>query len=200
LNWDDVLESWRAGEVEGYGAEKLEHVPVPSELRRYYRVAGRLPTWNLHLVPPDELVVGDDGRVVFIVEEQGVYSFATLPSGEDPPVWLYEDHVPVELGERLSRFLLQYAVHEAVGQRVGGWGWVRREHLSSLLALLPPLPLEPWPHPSGASLSFHVTRDLIGLVFDSGDDLTEVHVSGRERHQFESLSTLVHWDLDPLAD
>jgi hypothetical protein len=200
LNWDDFLESWRAKEVEGYGAEQLEHVALPSELQRYYRVAGHLPTWNLHLVPPEEIVVDDHGRVVFIVEEQGVYSFATQPAGDDPPVWLYEDQVQVELGERLNRFLLQYVVYEAVGQRFGGWGWVRREDISSLLALLPPLPLEPWPHPSGASLTFHVARDLIGLVFDSGDDLTEVHVSGGERRQLESLSTLVDWDQDPLAD
>jgi hypothetical protein len=26
LNWDDFLESWRAGEVDGYSADELEHV------------------------------------------------------------------------------------------------------------------------------------------------------------------------------
>jgi hypothetical protein len=34
LNWDDFLESWRAGEVDGYSADELEHVALPSELQR----------------------------------------------------------------------------------------------------------------------------------------------------------------------
>src|SRR3712207_9412874 len=52
---------------------------MPNRLRRYYEVAGRLPTANLHLVPPARLVVAD-ALLSFLEEEQGVYSFADRKS------------------------------------------------------------------------------------------------------------------------
>lgn len=47
-----------------------------------------------------------------------MYSFETLPVGDDPPVWLHEDGRETELAEPLSRFLLPFAGY----CRRFGWG------------------------------------------------------------------------------
>ena len=145
--WEHFLREWRGNEVRGYAREELQTAPLPAQLLRYYEVAGRLDTLNLHLVPPLELEV-EDGHVMFIVEERGVYAFATDRDGEEPRVygtWDVQKRSWELERERLGRFLLQHALFEATG--VGdlcGWGWVERASLPAFLALLPALPLRSW--------------------------------------------------------
>lgn len=196
--WESFLASWRPDELRGYDISDLDGVSLPRPLRRYYELAGRLPTWNLHLVPPASLTV-ENGRVLFVVEEQGVYSFETLPDGDDAPVWLVEDDHSVELGEPLSRFLYQYALFEAQGTTAtAGWGYVRRDDIHRLESVLPRENLALWPHPSG-EVSFHVGVGLIGIVFDTGEGEVEVHATGRSRDSLTPLSGFVAWGEDPLA-
>ena len=197
--WEAFLTAWRRDELLGYDPFDLDGVSIPRVLHRYYELAGRLSTWNLHLVPPDELTV-ENGRVRFVVEEQGVYSFVTLPEGDDAPVWLVEDERAVELDEPLSRFLYQYALFEAQGMATGagGWGYVRREDLPRLLAVLPRVRLASWPHPSG-EVTFHAGRELIGVVFDTGEAEVELHATARYPDDLAPLSGLVAWDEDPPA-
>lgn len=200
MTWRAHLESWPLGEVRGYTTEELAGAPLPSELREYYAVAGRLSTWNLHLVPPDDLAVGEDGRMAFIHEEQGVYSFETLPIGDDPPVWLREDGHEAKLDEPLSKFLLQYVIFEGTAHGVGGWGYINRDDLRTLLTALPPLPLGPWPHPSGATLTFHGTEEIVGLFFEySRETPVEVHVAARDSDVLARLPAVIDWDGDPPA-
>ena len=198
--WEGFLATWRPGELRGYAASDLEGTLVPPALRGYYELAGRLPTWNLHLVAPEALTV-ESGRIRFVVEEQGVYSFATLPGGDDPPVWLVDEDRSVQLDEPLSGFLHQYALFEAQGMAggTGGWGYVRRQDVPQFLSVIPRLSLASWPHPSG-TLSFHVGAGLIGLVFDTGEGEVEVHATAQSRDDLTPLSGLVAWDEDPLAD
>ena len=197
--WEALLTEWRRDELRGYDRSALEGVSIPRVLHRYYELAGRLSTWNLHLVPPDELTV-ENGRVRFVIEEQGVYSFMTLPEGDDAPVWLVEDERAIELDEPLSRFLYQYALFEAQGMAsgAGGWGYVRRDDLPRLLAVLPRLPLAPWPHPSG-EVTFHLGRELIGVVFETGEAAVELHATARSPDDLALLSGLVAWDEDSPA-
>ena len=55
--------------------------------------------------------------VLFLSENQGGYGWATLPEGDDPPVWGSVDcgQEPwVEYGVSLSEFLIQACLFEAV--------------------------------------------------------------------------------------
>lgn len=154
-----------------------------------------MPTGNLHLVPPGELAVGEGGRVRFIDEEQGVYAFETLPAGDDPPVWLREDDRETTLVDPLAAFLLQYVVFEATLRRADGWGYVDVDLLPALLAELPAVPLGAWPHPSGATLTFHCADDLIGMLFKyPGERLVEVHLAAHDSATLERLPPVIDWD------
>jgi hypothetical protein len=190
--WQWFMREWH-GDLQGYAPEELQAVRLPEVLLDYYAVAGRRATSNLHLVPPAELVVAD-GVVCFVIEEQGVYSFETVADSADPPVWLREDESRERLGEPLDRFLLQYALFEAtIGGPVGGWGYAERAALPAIAEVMPALPLEPWPHPAG-QLSFHVGDDLIGLVWDAGEERLDVWAAAHTSGRVERLDGLVDWD------
>jgi hypothetical protein len=186
------MREWH-GELEGYAREALQRLRLPKQLADYYAAAGRRPTANLHLVPPSELAVVD-GLVCFVVEEQSVYWFETIAGSDDPAVWLCDEESRKQLGEPLGRFLLEYALFEAtIGGPEGGWGDADRAAISDIAAVMPPLPLDPWPHPA-ARVSFHATDDLIGLVWDDGAGALEVWAASHAAEPVRRLDGLVDWD------
>jgi hypothetical protein len=198
--WATFLREWRGDDLRGYSEDDVRAAVLPPPLQRYYRVAGRIPTFNLHLVPPAE-IEPVDGRMFFIHEEQNVYSFASAPVGDDPPVWLVEDGQYERLSEPLSRFLLQYALFEAIGIEGlhGGWGCVGREDLPFVNALMPELPLTPWRLPAPRT-SFHAGACVVGILFDEdGAPSVEVHASARRIEVLAPLRDVVDWDEDPFA-
>lgn len=88
------LTEWHGQPQPEYGLRSEEigrTVPVP--LRDFYEFAGRWPNVIVQnsLAAPDELEQ-TDGLLVFCVENQGVYAWATELEGEDPPVWGTLDH------------------------------------------------------------------------------------------------------------
>ena len=76
---------------------------LPNPLHRLYSFAGR---WNRphpdveeeveifsiqdHLRPVDRLEPTPDGKLIFLDENSGNWKCATLPEGDDPPVWVAE--------------------------------------------------------------------------------------------------------------
>jgi hypothetical protein len=107
---------------------------LPEPLRRLYAVAGRWPMadkyGNRHigrlfsaqdaLRPLSRLETSDDGKLIFIDENQGVWTVATLPEGNDPPVWV-EDSLEGygtgrwgKVAESLSEFLVTFCLQELV--------------------------------------------------------------------------------------
>ncbi len=81
------------------------------------------------LLRPSQLEWTDDGRVVFIHENQEVWSLATSAAGDDPPVWIDADNVGIgqchtwpKANESLSRFLTTFCLQELTfGSRMGVW-------------------------------------------------------------------------------
>ncbi|HWE39290.1 MAG TPA: hypothetical protein VG406_22260 [Isosphaeraceae bacterium] len=133
----EFLEFWLGPRQDDFGEpiEELDRRPLPMPLRRLYGFAGRWPrrdgrTPLAFAVPVlshqddllllDELTTADDGKLIFLHENQGVWSCRTLPKGDDPPVWCC-DHVD-EAGKRstrerlvcdsLSRFLATFVLEE----------------------------------------------------------------------------------------
>ena len=87
----------------------------------------------------------EDGKLVFWVENQGVWLWAVDPVGEDPEVYDREN-VPGQLwqstGVPLSAFLVHVAVFEAIwGAQTGaGAAWITPQRLDEILSPLTPIP------------------------------------------------------------
>lgn len=184
---------------EWYGDEAgdLRELPaaVPARLRRFYKLFGKHETVNLHLVPPGEFAPAKN-PMLFAVEEQGVFAYAVGQGEHDPSVfgtWDVESPRWEREGERLGRFLLQYALYEAaLGSRHGGWGWVELARRPRLDELLPTLPLAPWTRPGPCT--FRARLGVIALVFEESDGLIEVHAGSRADVALEPLDEVVEWD------
>ncbi|MFO0891085.1 MAG: hypothetical protein U0790_18315 [Isosphaeraceae bacterium] len=134
----EFIEFWLGPRRPSYGepAETLCDRRLPMPLRRLYEFAGRWPHWKAsdsanyaipafshqdRLVPLHRLTYDEVGKLVFLVENQGVWDCRTLPEGDDPPVWCNGDQF-VEDGEcfqgerlvsdSLSRFLTTFVIQE----------------------------------------------------------------------------------------
>src|SRR5947207_5717720 len=73
---------------DGYSEEDLRRNPLPLPLRWWYRSGGRHPGILSHqnsLLGPDDLELTEARRLLFYVENQGVYLWSTAPRGDDPP-------------------------------------------------------------------------------------------------------------------
>lgn len=92
-----------------------------------------------------------------------------------------------EEGERLGRFLLQYALYEAVQlAEPGGWGHVAPEFRPRLDAVLPRLPLAPWKQ---AVCTFRARFGVVAILFED----SEVHAGARADVALEPLDEVVEW-------
>jgi hypothetical protein len=148
------LREWH-GEGLPASARAAEDVPefVPAPLREFYVAVGNRPDAIVQnrLIDPSELRL-QDGQLLFYVESQAVYLWATEPAAQDPPVWGREN-VPdaswEEEGEPLSRFLVQVAVFETVmgADAHASAAWLDPENLTRVLAELVELHFAPWRWP-----------------------------------------------------
>jgi hypothetical protein len=105
------------------------------------------------LLGPAELETDETGKAVFYCENQGVYLWATMLEGDDPPVWgmLNEQDIPwTEEGMTLSAFLIQACLFEGLGRAPYGASaaWADEQALERVVAPLRPLPLPPWHWPA----------------------------------------------------
>ena len=138
----------------GWPDEELRGRPIPGPLLRLYRRAGRrlgdLFEQN-RLLDPDGLILEED-RVIFYVENQGVYLWSTTPRGGDPPVWgkVNEDGEPwVEEEATLSGFLIQACLLEGTfaAPYRASVAWADRATLEAVTAPLRLIPLGAWRWP-----------------------------------------------------
>jgi hypothetical protein len=96
----------------------METTIGPPLLRKMLGIQAVVPDVVRHnqLVQPEELRL-EDGKIVFLVENQAVCLWATETDGEDPRVWYRnnEEGEPwLEEPERLSGFLVQAVLFEAI--------------------------------------------------------------------------------------
>ncbi len=132
------LESWLGPRRPEYGesAENLAKMELPGSLHRFYAFAGRWPPAfppycanRFHVqdrfLPLDPHPWGNVHRsgpyLVFAAENQGVWQVATLPTGEDPKVWISENcshRTPNPtwrtLEDPLSHFLVTFVLQETM--------------------------------------------------------------------------------------
>jgi hypothetical protein len=157
--WFDALKAlvayWhgRPSAADGFGAEDLAR-PMPASLRRWFAYAGRregvMSGQNFLLAPHDIKDVDDDPRLIlFYVENQSCYLWATERAGVDPEVFGRGDaSAPWQPeGTRLSQFLVQACLFEAIschapfGADVGG---LDESTAQQVLASMRRLPFPGW--------------------------------------------------------
>jgi hypothetical protein len=156
----ELVEFWH-GPIQpedGMSDSESTSLPMPFPLRWWYRWAGRrteiMTGQNWLLIPRDfehryRMLRVQNGRLVFYVENQGVYEWATLQHGEDPPVfgrlegrgrWANE-------GITLSEHLILACLFEAVmchAKYEASVAWLEQEKLRELIRHVPLLAIRGW--------------------------------------------------------
>jgi hypothetical protein len=124
---------WIGPRREQFGVPKaiLEGHKLPAPLRRLYSFAGAWKRPHPHSSEPveifsieehlrsvDRLEPTPDGKLIFIDENQGNWTCATLPVEDDPPVWFEDVFNPdakeqwALVTESLSQFLVTFCLRE----------------------------------------------------------------------------------------
>jgi hypothetical protein len=140
---------------DGMSEAELAGSCLPAALRWWYRWAGRrleiMSGQNFLLAPRGKrgqpFMRGD--RLQFYVENQYVYRWATLPDGDDPPVFgRYKDDEPWEAeGVRISEHLILACLFEAVSRHANFFAsaaWLDEDKFATLAERVPPIAIPPW--------------------------------------------------------
>ena len=120
------------------------------------------------LLEPQQLQVESD-RLLFYTENQGVFDWSTLPSGEDPPVfgrYSGEDGWQAE-GMSLSEHLILACLSEAIaGARYGALAaWVDDKAVAEIAEAVPPIAIGPW---RWVDSRFHAEGGVFMIVCPNG--------------------------------
>ncbi|MFE7528076.1 hypothetical protein ACFU7Y_20510 [Kitasatospora sp. NPDC057542] len=165
---------------------------VPPALADFYRLAEKRPAilgQQNFIEPLAKLTRGSHGgRMVFAVENQGGWDWS-IPqqlniAGTDPDVGLTSGDAPVPEREPLSRFLLQFSLHEAAVSapyQAGAQG-VPELLLPPLESLLRRVPLRPFMAPI-VPKTFLVGPGVVAQVSPSYHSKNEVTVQIGAHHR-----------------
>jgi hypothetical protein len=187
------IERWH-----GKAPARVADVVAPLPLCRLLAAQAAIPELfqHNHLVWPDELVV-EDGRMVFMWENQSVCLWATEPGGEDALVWYRnnEEGEPwLQESAPLSVFLVQAVLFEAIMHgRFGAHATaLPSDQLQPLLARLAPLGSGPWNW--GGARFFGRDGALLMTMEEGG--AADVFLAARTPVDLSPFEDLVsdHWD------
>ncbi len=152
-----VVDYWhgpiRAGD--GLSNAELAGFHLPAALRWWYRWAGKrsdiMTGQNILYTPRGEHAQPFmlDDRLLFYVENQGVYQWSTLPDGDDPPVFgRYETDEPwEEEGVRLSEHLILACLFDAIlchARFRASAAWLDEDKFAAIVEQIPPIAIAPW--------------------------------------------------------
>jgi hypothetical protein len=148
-----LAEYWCGAVVPADGIEEseLSGVRIPDVLRWWYLWAGRrrdIIDGDNQSNSPSDLWLEDGDRLVFYVENQGVYLWAVSPDGEDPHVYMREN-VPSAPWQRemlrLSEFLITVCLYETAGEMpYGETSEVSAAAFQEISRIVPPVPIPKW--------------------------------------------------------
>jgi hypothetical protein len=143
---------------DGMTDAEMTSQPLPLPLRWWYRFAGKgteiMSGQNILFVPRDfqnrhrMLQIVND-RLLFYVENQGVYQWSTLTEGDDPPVFSCFEGRGRWAKERvtLSEHLILMCLFEAVMCQANygaSAAWLDEDQLAAVVAEVPPIAIRPW--------------------------------------------------------
>jgi hypothetical protein len=175
---------------------------VPAALAELYAIAASRPAVlgeQNSIYPPGELRTDPhEGLLVFAAENQGNFSWMIDPAEQDPVVWMMWQHptTPVAERERLSGFLLQFCLFEAISSAPSqAFSWSEpAANAEQLLKSLWEVPLEPW-HWPGDPTRFFVTPDLVLCTSHTEPDKLDILAGARSPDDLSVLAaTDMRWD------
>lgn len=183
---------------------------MPRPLCEWFQVVSR---WSRPIAVQNRVLGVDevwveDGRLVFWVENQGVWLWGVDLEGDDPRVYDRENEPgrpwqPTSV--TLSVFLVHVAVFEAVWNAQFGAvaAWITPDRLDEVLAPLTPIPGAAWRWPSPRH-QLYVGDEVLAFAgpnYGAGEtaetaEYREVFVAGAEPSAVRYLSTInnVEWD------
>lgn len=194
----EFLVEWNPGPERGVvGPASSE---VPAALAELYAIAVDRPevlgTQN-SVYPPGELRTDPrEGLLVFAAENQGNFSWMIDPAEEDPVVWRVARPEPPEAErERLSGFLVQFCLFEAISSGLQAVGWSDSPaRARRLTASLREVPLAPWRWPVDPT-RFFVAPDLVLCTGTYEDGQVQIAAAARSSAALALLAdTDVEWD------
>jgi hypothetical protein len=177
-----LVEYWHGPitDADGFPQSELDHLPMPQSLRWWFSWAGRrleITRGQDRLFQPSETKLVNGGRLVeFWIENQGVYTRATLPSGEDPLMFQSDwSHEGCWKQEEMSvlEFLIEVCVSEAITHATyRGFLDVDEAHLQRFNQLIPKLPIPSWrqwpPDDERPYVDFYAGRGFLAQAWDLG--------------------------------
>jgi len=173
---DQLIHYWH-GQIrpeDGLSEKELKGLAIPYPLRWWYRRAGRrqkiLSGQNL-LLDPDKLLVRDD-LLVFYVENQYCYQWATLFDEEDPPVFgRVETTDPWQReGIVLSEHLILACLFELImchSPYGASASWLGGAVLNQIIEHVPPIAIKPWRW--GGSARFYANGGAFMYTMPNGE-------------------------------
>ncbi|MBP6632800.1 MAG: hypothetical protein KA297_25505 [Kofleriaceae bacterium] len=141
---------------------------------------------------------GEGEKLTFLSECQGMWDWATSPTGDDPKVWCSNDENDGEPWReeplRLSRFLLQSVLFEAVWDAPAGADTtpLRAEAHQALVALVAPVVSAT---PSVTGQRFYVREGAL-VMTQEHDGACDVRIAARTAAGLEPFRSVVDdtWD------
>ncbi|WP_157437857.1 hypothetical protein [Actinoplanes subtropicus] len=183
---------------------------TPRPLGEWFEVTSRWsrPVARQNRVLDAESAWTEDGKLVFWVENQGVWLWAVDPTGDDPEVYDREN-TPGQpwqpTGVALSVFLVHVAVFEAImGAQAGASAaWITSQRLDQVLSPLSPIPGAAWrwPCPMHQLYAGDGLLAMAGPNYGAGETADtaayrEVFIAGRNLSAVSYLAKIdgVDWD------
>jgi hypothetical protein len=194
---------------DGFSEAELKDLLLPGPLRSWYRWAGRRTeimsgqNWFCSPHPPQpylDLIVRE-GYLLFQRENQGVYEWATLAEGEDPPVFgRYSDESWEKEKLTLSEHLILNCLFEAImchATYSASTAWIEHEQLTPILKHFSPLAIPAWRWPADTCFYFGGGA-FMSVASHSAEKQTgwSIWVGAKHQNALEFLHAYVNdtWD------
>jgi len=191
---------------DGMTPEELKAFRLPLPLLWWYGWAGNraeiMSGQNFLFSPKDDFrkLRVEEGRLLFYIENQAVYEWATLPDGSDPPVfgpnrgsWQPED---ISLSEHLIAACLFEAVifHSPYGASTS---WLEQEKFDRIVETVPPLAIGTWRWPeatrfyAGGGAFMYACKNRI-----RGETAFSIWIGAKTEHPLQFLKPYLdeHWE------
>jgi hypothetical protein len=172
----EVVNYWHGpiGLEDGLPDRDLDGLRIPEPLRWWYLWAGRrteILSGQNRLLGPSELRTKDD-RLVFYVENQWCYEWATPFEGDDPPIFgRSESTDPWEPESMtLSEHLILACLFEAIMCRSpygASTSWLKSSIVEEIAGQIPPIAIGSWNW--GGSTRFHAGGGALMLTMPNGE-------------------------------
>lgn len=189
---------------DGMSEDWLNQFKIPAPLRWWYSWAGKrtsIMSGQNKLLFPNEYET-EGKRTIFYYENQGVYEWATLLKGEDPPVFGRYNHETEwnDEGICLTEHLIFMCLFEAIMCH-SPWGasisHLEDEKLAELVKAIPQIPIKGWRWFDEQSFHFKDGAFMCIARYECSNGIgNTVYIGAKERTSLQVLVPFIddNWE------